>query len=218
MLVACGCGFFFSVNAFKNFTSNAGIWNIFCKFRSIAKNFVVSYRVVWLEILGLLMCDCNLFVFKKVASMWGSILFSDDYESNGMSVLKVCVWIGFIYFIQESLCVVIEGKEYQVYVKKMIHWEPDVADEGSFMEDDNNSIGLFEGGNEDLFDNNAENGEDDNIYQCEEETEAVSEKDRLVLGRKHFVSVNKVQEYVDDNHIECEDEGNGINSHHLHVQ
>ena len=45
------------VNEFKNFTSNSGIHSIFCKFRSITKNFVVSYRVVWLEILGIPMCD-----------------------------------------------------------------------------------------------------------------------------------------------------------------
>lgn len=39
---------------------------------------------------------------------------------------------------------VIERKEYQVYVKEMAPWEPDVADEGSFVEDESGSRGCFE--------------------------------------------------------------------------
>lgn len=98
--------------ACKNFSSNAGIQNIFCKFRGITKDFVISQRAVWLEILGLPMCAWNPCVFKKIASVWGSVLFSDDDENNCMSTGKVCVLTGIMARIQELLWVTIEGTNY----------------------------------------------------------------------------------------------------------
>lgn len=56
---------------------------------------------------------------KKGASVWGSVLFSDNDETNCMSTGKVCIKTGVMTNIQEDILVVIEGREYQVHVKEI---------------------------------------------------------------------------------------------------
>lgn len=58
--------------------------------------------MAWLEGLGLLMYAWNPCLFKKVGTMWGKVLFSDDDESNSMSLGKVCVRTGVMSLIHEK--------------------------------------------------------------------------------------------------------------------
>ena len=53
----------------KKFVSNGGIQNVFSKFQSIEKEFVLKDRMVWVELLGLPICAWNPCVFKKVAAI-----------------------------------------------------------------------------------------------------------------------------------------------------
>ncbi|CAI9287456.1 unnamed protein product [Lactuca saligna] len=88
----------------------------------------------------------------------------------------------------------------------MTLWEPDVANEGSFVEDESSSRGCFEGGIGDFFENYSVNNEEDNAYQCEKETKVDSENDNFILGRKQQVNVNHVNNDVDvdKNYLGCE--------------
>ncbi|CAH1450014.1 unnamed protein product [Lactuca virosa] len=73
------------------------------------------------------------------------------------------------------------GKDYQVYVKEVALWEPDVADDGSFVEESNNSIGSFDEGEDESFGLNSDkeneeydqNHEDDTVNEVNSETEPV---------------------------------------------
>ncbi|KAL4579625.1 hypothetical protein LXL04_015779 [Taraxacum kok-saghyz] len=75
----------------KLFMNNAGIQNVFSRFKPLQKDFVIEERLVWLEVIGLPMCAWNPCVFKKVASLWGVVLISDDDETNGM-VKEISQW------------------------------------------------------------------------------------------------------------------------------
>ncbi|CAH1440583.1 unnamed protein product [Lactuca virosa] len=95
----------------------------------------------------------------------------------------MCVLTRVMESIQESVWVNIDGKYYQVYVKEVAQWEPDVAENGSFIEKDNNSIGSFCEGEDESFGLNSDkeneeydqNHEDDNVNEVNSETEPVQE-------------------------------------------
>ncbi|KAL4588534.1 hypothetical protein LXL04_001425 [Taraxacum kok-saghyz] len=59
--------------------------NVFSRFKNIDSEFIVKDRMVWLEIYGLPMCAWNPCVFKRVAALWGEVLFTDDDESNSLA-------------------------------------------------------------------------------------------------------------------------------------
>ncbi|CAI9280886.1 unnamed protein product [Lactuca saligna] len=129
------------------------------------------------------LCVRGTHVFSRglLRDIWGSILFSDDNESNCMSAGKVCVLTGVMASIQESVWVNIEGKDYQIYVKEVALWEPDMTDDGSFVEESNNFIGSFDEGEDESFGLNSDkeneeydqNHEDDNVNEVNSETEPV---------------------------------------------
>ncbi|PWA67905.1 hypothetical protein CTI12_AA244900 [Artemisia annua] len=121
------------------FTANTGIQQMFKSFRSIPSEFVVNERLVWLEISKLPLCAWNSCVFKKIATLWGEVLFADEDESNSLSIGKVCVKTGNMSAIQEPVSVDIEGKKYEIFVKEMATWEPEVGKEGSFYDSENSS-------------------------------------------------------------------------------
>ncbi|KAL4568860.1 hypothetical protein LXL04_024477 [Taraxacum kok-saghyz] len=75
----------------KKLRDNVDMQGIFSKLHALHKDFVIHDRLAWVEIIGLPMCAWNPCVFKKVASIWGVVLFSDDDESNCMSIGKVCI-------------------------------------------------------------------------------------------------------------------------------
>ncbi|GKC16200.1 RNA-directed DNA polymerase, eukaryota [Tanacetum coccineum] len=69
-------------------TSNMGIQHLFTRFRSISSDFVVNGRLVWLEISKLPLCAWNSRVFKKIAAVWGDVLFADEDEPNSLAIGK----------------------------------------------------------------------------------------------------------------------------------
>ncbi|CAH1426780.1 unnamed protein product [Lactuca virosa] len=132
----------------------------------VVVSFESAKASVWLEILGLPMCTWNPCVFKKIASVWGSVLFSDDYENNCMSTGKVCVFTGIMASIHESLWVTIEGTDYQ---------------------EDNNSFGSFDEGEGESFGFNSDkenkehdrNREDVNVNEVNSEPDFIQEVEKI---------------------------------------
>ncbi|KAL4570590.1 hypothetical protein LXL04_026247 [Taraxacum kok-saghyz] len=118
---------------------SVGIQNVFSRFKNIDSEFIVKDRMVWLEIYGLPMCAWNPCVFKRVAALWGEVLFTDDDESNSLASGKVCVRTECLNFINENVVVNIGASNFNVHVKEMALWEPEVGEEGSFFEGDNDS-------------------------------------------------------------------------------
>ena len=88
-----------------NFMSNVGIQNVFAKFLLVTNVFVIKEMLVWLEISRLPLCAWNSSIFKKVALLWGNILFSDDDELNNLAVGNMCIKMGVMAFIQEKVMV-----------------------------------------------------------------------------------------------------------------
>ncbi|GJR99922.1 RNA-directed DNA polymerase, eukaryota [Tanacetum coccineum] len=90
------------------FTSNMGIQHLFTRFRSISSDFIVNGRLVWLEISKLSLCAWNSRVFKKIAAMWGDVLFADEDESNSLAIgkcVKTIIWLPFMNRFQLILMV-----------------------------------------------------------------------------------------------------------------
>ncbi|KAL4562124.1 hypothetical protein LXL04_034318 [Taraxacum kok-saghyz] len=103
-----------SATVCRKFINNSGIHNVFSKFCDLEKEFVIKERMVLVEILSLPICAWNPCMFKKVAAIWGEVAFSDDNESNCMSVGKVCVKTKVMEFLNEVVVVEIGGKSYSV--------------------------------------------------------------------------------------------------------
>ncbi|GJV30473.1 RNA-directed DNA polymerase, eukaryota [Tanacetum coccineum] len=97
----------------RKFTTNMGIQQLFKSLRPLSSEFVVNERLVWLEISKLPLCAWNSCVFKKIATLWGEVLFADEDESNSLEIGKVYVKTANMAAIQEPVLVDIEGKKYK---------------------------------------------------------------------------------------------------------
>nr|GFD11513.1 RNA-directed DNA polymerase, eukaryota [Tanacetum cinerariifolium] len=71
--------------------------------------------------------------------MSGDVLFVDKDESNCLAIGKVCVKTNYMDVIQEPISVDMDGKKYEIFMKEMATWEPEVGKEGSFYDSENSS-------------------------------------------------------------------------------
>ncbi|KAL4573741.1 hypothetical protein LXL04_020558 [Taraxacum kok-saghyz] len=190
----------------KQFMNNVGIQSIFSNIKPLQKDFVIQDRLIWLEISALPMCVWNPCVFKKVASLWGVILFSDDEEGNCMSIGKVCIQTSQMDSVQELVHVNIDNKIYRVQAKEIALWEPEVGAEGSFYENKSDASDFMEDREEEEEDDNATDFEDQDQKEVEEGEFCVNANDTTTGDQRssnHVPDMNseKVKD-VDPSHVD----------------
>nr|KAJ0194119.1 hypothetical protein LSAT_V11C800404340 [Lactuca sativa] len=93
---------------------------------NVTKNFVVKECAKWIEINGLPLSAWSAADFKKVANVFGRVLFTDEALDEHISCGKVCIVAPVSGLINENLLVEVEGLEYNIHVKEIDVWCPDI--------------------------------------------------------------------------------------------
>ncbi|CAH1454415.1 unnamed protein product [Lactuca virosa] len=92
----------------------------------VVNGFKVVGRVVWIEILGLPCCAWNDSAVNKVAGIWGEVCFLDDDNQAPLAIKRVCIKTAQPLLIQDKLSLVVQGIKYDVVVRELSNWEPDI--------------------------------------------------------------------------------------------
>ncbi|CAH1448082.1 unnamed protein product [Lactuca virosa] len=80
--------------------------------------------------IGLPCCAWNKDVVSKVANMWGDVCFLDDDGDAPLAIKRACIKTSKPTLIHETVKVVAQGIEYDVAVREISNWEPDILEEG----------------------------------------------------------------------------------------
>nr|KAJ0210828.1 hypothetical protein LSAT_V11C400171530 [Lactuca sativa] len=86
----------------------------------------VVERVIWIEILGLPCCTRNDSAVNKVACIWGELCFLDDDNQAPLAIKRVCIKTAQPSLIQDKLSLVVQGIKYDVVVRELLNWEPNI--------------------------------------------------------------------------------------------
>ncbi|CAH1423762.1 unnamed protein product [Lactuca virosa] len=121
---------FLSEEVCTRFKKCKGIKAYFSLFRPDVNGFFVKERVVWIEMIGLPCCAWNEDDVSKVASMWDDVCFLDDDGDAPLAIKRVCIRTSKPTLIHEAFKVVVQGIEYDVAVREVFNWEPDILEEG----------------------------------------------------------------------------------------
>ncbi|PWA95311.1 hypothetical protein CTI12_AA049920 [Artemisia annua] len=117
---------FMSEMTCSKFKQHQGIGAYFKQIVSPTNSFVVKERAIWIEIQGMPLQAWSLMAYKKVASLYGTIMFSDEELEEHRSSGKVCVCSDIKETINETANVVVDGLEYEIQVREIANWWPDI--------------------------------------------------------------------------------------------
>ncbi|CAH1442237.1 unnamed protein product [Lactuca virosa] len=126
---------FLSEEVCARFKKCNGIKAYFSLFRPVVNGFFVKERAVWIEMIGLPCCAWNEDVVSKVTSMWGDVCFLDDDGDAPLAIMRACIKTSKLALIHETVKVVAQGIEYDVAVREISNWEPDILEEGEVGSD-----------------------------------------------------------------------------------
>ncbi|CAH1444018.1 unnamed protein product [Lactuca virosa] len=93
--------------------------------------------------------------FMKVASIFGRVLYVDEDLDEHMSSGKVCIVAPVSGYIKDHLLVTIEGLKYNIHVKEIVEWCPDIERFYHVVQDESN-------GNEDKAQHEEKESSDEN--------------------------------------------------------
>nr|KAJ0213406.1 hypothetical protein LSAT_V11C400215910 [Lactuca sativa] len=96
-------------------------------FRPVVNGFSIKERVIWLELVGLPCCAWN--------DVAGEVCFIEDDGDAPLAVKRVCIKTGKPFLIQDMIKVVAQGVEYEVVVREIANWEPNIMKEGEIGSD-----------------------------------------------------------------------------------
>ncbi|PWA43051.1 hypothetical protein CTI12_AA538570 [Artemisia annua] len=117
---------FMSSTTCTSFKKNEGVRAHFKHIIEPSNDFVIKERAIWIEIQGMPLCAWSMVEYKKVASMYGNILFSDDELEEHRSSGKICVCSKSKGPINETRTVIVDGKEYEISVREIADWWHDI--------------------------------------------------------------------------------------------
>ncbi|PWA47674.1 endonuclease/exonuclease/phosphatase family protein [Artemisia annua] len=115
---------FISEDKRSSFIKNIGVGTYFKQLIPPSDTFEVKERAVWLEVQGLPLRAWSVNAHKKVASFYGTVMFSDDEEYRSCGRICVCSMI--MENIDEKMLVMVEGKEYTIHIREVENWWPDI--------------------------------------------------------------------------------------------
>ncbi|CAH1453334.1 unnamed protein product [Lactuca virosa] len=108
------------------FKKSSSVGAYFSNFRHVVNGFKVLERVVWIEILGLPCCAWNDSAVNKVAGLWGEVCFLDDDNQAPLAIKRVCIKTMKPSLIHDKLSLVVQGITYEVVVRELSNWEPNI--------------------------------------------------------------------------------------------
>ncbi|CAH1426155.1 unnamed protein product [Lactuca virosa] len=110
----------------SKFKKASSVHAYFSNFRPVVNGFKVVERVIWIEILGLPCCAWNDNAVNKVAGIWGEVCFLDDDNQAPLATKRACIKTAQPSLIQDKLSLVVQGIKYDVVVRELSNWEPDM--------------------------------------------------------------------------------------------
>ncbi|KAL4563118.1 hypothetical protein LXL04_027151 [Taraxacum kok-saghyz] len=125
----------------RNFMMNEAMDHWLSEKKTWDRNFVPTYRIVWLEIEGLPIRAWSKSAFRQIVAKWGVVLHLDDDLGEDVYKNQVCVLTTHHHIISEALKIRVDGQMFVVRVKEAPGWSPtfakgDPKQETQNMEDD----------------------------------------------------------------------------------
>ncbi|GJW04347.1 RNA-directed DNA polymerase, eukaryota, reverse transcriptase zinc-binding domain protein [Tanacetum coccineum] len=109
-----------------NFQSNLAVRNTLKVIKPFSNSFYVKERAVWIEIIGLPLCAWTPEAFKKIASLFGPVLFFDHDAEEQKGCGKVCILSEQIDYIHDRVSISVMDNDYQVLVREILNWCPTI--------------------------------------------------------------------------------------------
>lgn len=109
------------VESSNSFKQNVGTTKYFSELIPLAKNFMIKERAVWIEIHRLPLYAWSLAAYKKVATLYGTVLFVDDLDDR-LSSGRICICTSVVEYISDNPLVSIKGRDYNVIVREFSFW------------------------------------------------------------------------------------------------
>lgn len=115
----------FETNSSRNmFLKHKGVLNWLTKVIPWSRNFVPRERMVWLDIEGIPFVAWSVDTIKRVARIWGDVVYMDDEHEDNVYSSRVCVESLKKGIVMENVEVDVEGKRYEVRVREVTGWIP----------------------------------------------------------------------------------------------
>lgn len=117
---------FSTIEACRSFQTNGMVKDIFQEIQFVHKGFVVDERMIWVEIEGLPLCGWGVSAYRKIAEIWGKVMFFEDDQVDYTSWKRVCILTKLKEGITGKVLVQIEGEDYVVTVREVQLWSPNI--------------------------------------------------------------------------------------------
>ena len=174
-------------NACTRFKHREDLLKLFHIIQNVSRQFVVDDKIVWVEISGMPLGAWGKEAFKKVASVWGEVVFMDNSERAGICNGRVCLRVDSRKIIQGRSMITLDGLKHEVRVKELGTWLPIVAT---------------------TVDDSEEGSEADRSMECEDDEQGDSNSSAMDKNEDAYVSM----EAMEDGEIRP-DEGTNKNTH-----
>jgi hypothetical protein len=132
---------FRTVETRNKFLKHKGISSWFSSLKPWYNEFVVTERLVWLEIEGVPLRAWNNDTFTSIGSKWGEVLFCDDSDSSNRLSKRICNKSTHFQLIFTTMMVSLKKVTYAIRVRELCSWTPSFVDEDSCK--DEGSMGSY---------------------------------------------------------------------------
>nr|GFB53678.1 RNA-directed DNA polymerase, eukaryota [Tanacetum cinerariifolium] len=114
--------------ACSNYQENVGMKTIFIIAKPPSPSFKVDERMIWTEISGLPLCAWVSNDFKRVASVFGKLMFFEAEESTAMSEGTMCIATRSQKLIYEKIHIEVLEESFEVQVQELGTWSINICD------------------------------------------------------------------------------------------
>ncbi|KAL4574270.1 hypothetical protein LXL04_021098 [Taraxacum kok-saghyz] len=106
---------FLAHNAFSSWFSILKPWH---------NDFVVTERIVWLEVEGIPLLAWGDETFRRIAAKWGELLFVDNSDGTNRCSIRMGVKTKHAALVYESTFLTVQAVEYCIRVRELSSWTP----------------------------------------------------------------------------------------------
>ncbi|GJR52135.1 RNA-directed DNA polymerase, eukaryota [Tanacetum coccineum] len=131
---------FQSKEAKQMFQSSVGIGTWFSQLQQASTNFIIDGRVTWVDIEGILLKMWSENTFKRIASIWGTLIHVEDQEEVCLHRKRICINTKINSIILQSFKIVCQGKVFYVRAKEISGWVPDFVEKNEEKTDTEDEI------------------------------------------------------------------------------
>ncbi|GJS68260.1 RNA-directed DNA polymerase, eukaryota [Tanacetum coccineum] len=162
--------------------------------------FTLKERAVWVEISGLPLSAWTPSAYKKVAALFGSVMFIDNDQEEQKGCGKVCINSKILDYIHNIVKVEVEGMEYNVLIREISNWCPTILHEEDASSKEESENGFKSDEVEDTLELNEEEGHEDGESQNGEyvpNSFATNEHLNIAISKENKRSIEECNNLAD---------------------